>query len=76
MPAIHFDSVYSCLIGYISELTVLDSLMCCTIQGVFVHFHGLLLLSLEDFPIVEDTCDLEDATDLVCGLIRDLTSLK
>ncbi|KAK7161129.1 hypothetical protein R3I94_003958 [Phoxinus phoxinus] len=33
-------------------------------------------LSLEDFPIVEDTCDLEDATDLVCGLIRDLTSLN
>ncbi|XDV15876.1 hypothetical protein PO909_015830, partial [Leuciscus waleckii] len=35
-----------------------------------------ILLSLEDFPIVEDTCDLEDATDLVCGLIRDLTSLN
>ncbi|XP_077057429.1 uncharacterized protein LOC143710366 [Siphateles boraxobius] len=33
-------------------------------------------LSLEDFPIVEDTCELEDASDLVCGLIRDLTSLN
>ncbi|XP_039540441.1 uncharacterized protein si:ch211-286b5.2 [Pimephales promelas] len=33
-------------------------------------------LSLEDFPMVEDTCDLEDATDRVCGLIRDLASLN
>uniref|UniRef100_A0A671KEJ1 Si:ch211-286b5.2 n=1 Tax=Sinocyclocheilus anshuiensis TaxID=1608454 RepID=A0A671KEJ1_9TELE len=29
-------------------------------------------LSLEDLPISEASCDLEDATELVCGLIRDI----
>ncbi|XP_051750824.1 uncharacterized protein si:ch211-286b5.2 isoform X2 [Ctenopharyngodon idella] len=33
-------------------------------------------LSLEDLPISEAACDLEDATEMVCGLIRDLASLN
>ncbi|XP_016145295.1 uncharacterized protein [Sinocyclocheilus grahami] len=33
-------------------------------------------LSLEDLPISEASCDLEDATELVCGLIRDIASLN
>ncbi|KAF4118237.1 uncharacterized protein si:ch211-286b5.2 [Onychostoma macrolepis] len=33
-------------------------------------------LSLEDLPISEASCDLEDATELVCGLTRDIASLN
>ncbi|XP_052402712.1 uncharacterized protein si:ch211-286b5.2 [Carassius gibelio] len=33
-------------------------------------------LSLEDLPISEASGDLEDATELVCGLIRDIASLN
>ncbi|ROL52020.1 hypothetical protein DPX16_23512 [Anabarilius grahami] len=33
-------------------------------------------LSLEDLPMSEAACDLEDATEMVCGLIRNLTSLN
>uniref|UniRef100_A0A8C2ERL9 Si:ch211-286b5.2 n=1 Tax=Cyprinus carpio TaxID=7962 RepID=A0A8C2ERL9_CYPCA len=33
-------------------------------------------LSLEDLPISEASCDLEDATELVCDLIRDIAFLN
>ncbi|XP_067296819.1 uncharacterized protein si:ch211-286b5.2 [Pseudorasbora parva] len=35
-----------------------------------------MVLSLDDLPISEAACDLEDATELVCSLIRDLTYLN
>ncbi|XP_073697976.1 uncharacterized protein [Garra rufa] len=35
-----------------------------------------IALSLEDIPIPVASTDLEDATELVCGLIRDITYLK